>query len=200
MEKEMFEFYKNALLGGGITKPICDEYKNEWRACGMDKERLVRLAMRQQSIPYFATFAYANKGLSKEYLKKEFGYYINGYVIRDCDGVKDYTYGLYVDYDFANVVDLGVDVSSFMWCEDVDVEVEETKCPVLYISNKSNVRLTLDGYNTTVVYLFDESVLTLEDGNETSKVLVYKYSDTAQVIRTNYCDCKVNVFDKKIRL
>ena len=200
MEKEMFEFYKNALLGGGITKPLCDEYKNEWRSCGVDKEKLFRLAMRQQSIPYVSTFAYKGKGLTKEYLKQTFGYFINGYVVRDCDDVHGYTYGLYVDYDYDNVIDLSVDVSSFMWCKSVVVEIEKTKCPTMYISNKSDVHISLDGYNVVVVYLFDESVLTIEDSDITSKVLVYKYCEEADVVANEYSTCKVNVFQKKLRL
>lgn len=196
----MFDFYRNALMGGGITTPLCEEYKNEWRGCGNDKEKLLRLAMRQQSIPYIATFAYDGKGLTKEYLKETFGYFINGYVVHDCDCVDGYTYSLYVDYNYDNVIDLSVDVSSFMWCKDIDVEVSETKCPTLYVSNNSYVRLTLDGYNNAVVYLFDESEIEICDSNVTSKVLVYKYSDKAKVLKGDFCECKVSVFDKKLRL
>ena len=83
---EMFTFYKNALQGT-LTKPLCDEYRNEWRSCGDDKERLVRLVMRQQSIPYFMAHCHDGKGLGKEYLMRTFRNYINGKMeISDADG------------------------------------------------------------------------------------------------------------------
>ena len=54
---EMFSFYK-AALQGAITSPLCADYKNEWRGCGNDKDKLVKLVMRQQSLPYFITHCY----------------------------------------------------------------------------------------------------------------------------------------------
>jgi hypothetical protein len=61
MDNSMMQFYK-AALQGAITDPLCIEYKNEWRACGDDKERLMRLGLRQQSLPYVITHCYQGKG------------------------------------------------------------------------------------------------------------------------------------------
>ena len=98
MDNGMLAFYK-AALQGEITAPLCAEYKNEWRKCGDDKEKLVKLVMRQQSLPYFITHCYQGKGLSKEYIIKNFSDFINGKrPILDADLVKGYSYALYVDF------------------------------------------------------------------------------------------------------
>ena len=44
MKDEMFDFYKNSLQGV-LTNPLCADYRDEWRACGNDKEKLVKLVM-----------------------------------------------------------------------------------------------------------------------------------------------------------
>lgn len=196
----MFEFYKTALQGGGITNPLCAEYKNLWRGCGNDKERLVSLVMHQQAIPFFATFCYQSKGLTKEYCKQEFSDFINGFVLHDCDAVKGFTYGMWIDALRTQEIALKTDVSSFMWCDDVSVTIENTKCPVIYVSNKSNIHLSLNGYNFVKVYLFDESSITIDNADETCKVLVYRYSTDAKVEQGKYCFCDVRVFDKELRL
>ena len=76
MEREMFMFYKNAL-SGALTAPLCADYTSEWRGCKDDKAKLVKLVMRQQSLPYFITHCYQGKGLSKDYILNNFREYIN---------------------------------------------------------------------------------------------------------------------------
>lgn len=196
----MMNFNRNALLGNISGQPLCADYKSAWRKCGDNKEMLVKLAMQQQSQPYFSTACFKNLGLTKEYIKKEFKDYINGYVISDADGVKGYTYGLYVDWDYENDIDVNVDVCSVMWTVGANVVVKETKCPVLYVSNRSNLHLVCEGYNSVNIKLFDKSKITIEDLDENSSVTVYKYSDDASVELGKYCLGKVNIFDKDLRL
>lgn len=196
----MMKYKKNALLGNISAEPLCQSYKQAWRSCGNDKEMLVRLAMKQQSIPHFSTACYKNLGLTKGYIKKNFKDYINGYVIRNADGVDGYTYGLYVDWDYSNDLEISTDVSSFMWCVDTNIVVPKCKCPTIYISNRSNVHLVCDGYNTVNVKLFDDSVLTIEDLDENSNVVVYKYGGDAKVELGKYCLGSVKVFSKELRL
>lgn len=196
----MFQFYKSALIGE-ISTPLCAEYKAAWQKCGDDKEMLLRLAMSQQAQPFVATHAYQNKGLTKEYLKSNFGDYINGYTLKDCDGVVGYTYGLYADWDYENDLIVDKDVVGVMWTVGANIIIPPTKCPVLYISNKSNVHLVCEGYNSIKIYLFDESIITLEDVDEDSSVIVYKYGKRAKVEIGKYClSNKVRIFNKELKL
>ena len=199
MEKDMLEFYKNALLGNATGKPLCDEYKKEWRACGDDKDKLMKFALRQSCLPFIFTLSYQGKGLSKEYLKEDFGEYINGRkTINDADGVEGYTYTLNVDlkHDWTTTTD----VSAFMYCDNTMVIVPTCKCPVIYIGCKSDIHLALDGYNSVRVHLFDESRLVVEDADEESSVIVYRYSNDARVECGRYCFADVREFNKDLRL
>jgi len=197
---ELLEFKKNAILGKVSGQPLCEEYKAAIRKCGNDKEMLVRLALKQQCIPYLSCACYNHLGLTKEYIKKEFKDYINGYVFNDCDEVDGYTYALYVDWDYENDLDVKTDVASIMWTVGANIVVPSTKCPTIYLSNRSNVHLVCEGFNSVNIKLFDKSKVTIEDLDENSEVVVYKYSDDAQVELGKYCLGKVKVFDKELRL
>lgn len=191
---EMLMFRRNALLAN-----LCKEWDSKWAKCHEDKEKLMRLVLMQQSAPYFADFCYRGKGLTKEYCVREFGDYINGRVFMDCDNVKGYSYGMFIDPMMD--VEVTMDVAQFLWCDDANVVVPQTKCPILYVSNKSKVHLMCDGYNSVRVYLFDESTLSLDDIPEESDVIIYKYSDKAKVEIGKYClSTKVREFNKLLRL
>ena len=196
----MLEFNKNAILGNIGGEPLCADYKQRWRMCGDDKEKLVNLSMMQQSLPYFVTACYNGLGLTKEYIKEKFKDYINGRVLNDCDGVSGYTYALYVDWDYENDLEINTDVASIMWTVGANIVVPQTKAPTIYISNRSNVHLVCDGYNSINVKLFDDSVLTIEDLDENSNVVVYKYGGDAKVELGKYCLGSVKVFPKELRL
>lgn len=194
MAQDLFNYYKHALSNG-----LCSEYKGRWRACHDNKEQLVKLVMAQQSLPHFIHYCYNGMGLSKEYIQETFGDYINGNaVINDADGVDGYTYSLYVG--FKGVFKAAVDVLSLMWCNNTNVTVETSKCPVIYVGCGSHVHLSLDGYNCPHIYLFDDSKVTIDDADEDSKVVIYKYSDKAQVELGKYCLADVKVFDKQLKL
>ena len=200
MKDEMIEFKRNALLGNVSGQPLCADYKSALRQCGNNKEMLVKLALQQQSQPYFSTACFKNLGLTKEYIKKEFKDYINGYVVKNADGVDGYTYALYVDWDYENDLDVKTDVASIMWTVGANIVVPRTKAPVIYISNRSKVHLICEGYNTVNVKLFDESELTIEDMDAESDVVVYKYSDKAKVEQGKYCLKEPKIFNKELRL
>lgn len=201
MEKEMFSFYKSAL-SGVITTPLCADYTQEWRGCNDDKEKLMKLVMRQQSLPYFITHCYQGKGLSKEYILKAFGDYVNmnteKAIIRDADLVQGYTYALYVA--FKGIFKATVDVLAFMWCSNTHVTIQASKCPIFYVGAKSTIHITCDGYNCPRIYLFDDSKVILDDVDEDSRVIIYKYSDNAQVEIGKYCLGDVKTFNKELRL
>jgi hypothetical protein len=197
---ELLEFKKSAMLGKIGGQPLCEDYKAALRKCGSDKESLVRLSLKQQCIPYFSHACYENMGMTKDYIKDVFGDYINGYTLKDCDGVEGYTYGLYVDWDFDNDLNIVNDVSSVMWTIGASLVVPASKCPTIYISNRSNVHLVCDGCNSVNIKLFDESKLTIEDVDNTCDITIYKYSDKAEVEKGKYCFVEPKIFDKELRL
>lgn len=193
MENLLFTYHKNALLNN-----LCKEWDAKWNACHNDKEQLMRLVLMQQSAAHFADYCYQGKGLTKDYCKQEFGDYINGRVFNDCDGVKGFSYGMFIDVP--QVEEMALDVSQFLWCDDTNVSIPQTKCPRLYVSNRSNLNISLDGYNSIAIYLFDESTINIEDADNESDVIVYKYSKDAKVELGKYCFADVKVFEKELRL
>lgn len=196
---ELLEFKKNAILGKISGQPLCEEYRAALRKCGNNKELLVRLALMQQSTPYLSHACYEKIGLSKEYILANFDEYINGKrTFENVEGVGGYTYQLYVGYD--KDFEITADVTSLMWCNGSQLVIESTKCPTIYVSNRSNVHLVGDGYNSIRIYLFDESSVVLEDFDENSSVLIYKYSKDARVEIGKYCLGKVKVFDKELKI
>ena len=200
MDNGMLAFYK-AALQGEITAPLCAEYKNEWRKCGDDKEKLISLALRQQSLPYLITHCYQGKGISKEYILNTFRNYINGSkTLKDCDGVQGYTYEMWVGVsDF--FIKPHTDVSAYMWVKDVTLRIGETKCPIIYIGCGSTVKISPEGYNSIRIYLFDDSKVVIDAwGDETTKVVIYRYSTDAQVEISKYCLADVKEFRKDLRL
>jgi hypothetical protein len=199
MDRGMMEFYK-AALQGAITNPLCAEYKNEWRKCGDDKEKMVMLALRQQSLPYLITHCYNGKGLTKEYILDTFPDFINGKrTILDADLVKGYSYSIYVDFKAISKPD--TDVTAFMWCDCPQVEINTAKCPTFYIGCGSEIHLVCNGYNSPHIYLFDDSKLVIDDADDTCSFVVYRYSDKATVERGKWCTTdNIKIFDKTLRL
>ena len=195
----MLTFKRNALLGNISGQPLCADFKSAWRRCGNDKEMLLRLALMQQSTPYLSHACYKGMGLTKEYILNNFGELINGKrTFENVEGVDGYTYQLYVGYD--KDFDIISDVTSMMWCNNIQIAVKATRCPTIYISNHSNVHLVCEGFNSVNIKLFDKSKVTVEDLDEESNVVVYRYSDGACVELGKYCLGRVKVFDKELRL
>lgn len=194
MSNDYLNFLKDAY-----SKGLCNEYKDELRRCHEDKLELMRLAMRQQSIPFVAQ-KMSEGVVKKDYLLNTFGEYLNGYVLKDCDKVKDYTYTWYVGYDYANDIEVKTDVVHISCTDSAQVVVEQTKCPTLYISNNSKVNLVCEGYNSVRVYLLDNSKLVIDDIDEESTITIYKYSDKCEVEIGKFCFGKVKQFSKELRL
>lgn len=195
MKDELFTYRRNALLNN-----LCKEWDEKWALCKGDKESLMRLAMNQQSLPHVITYCNNGKGVSKEYILQEFGHLINGRgLIRDADEVDGYTYQMYVA--FSDICSLPDDVSAFLWCNCPSVEIRATACPILYIGCHSDIHVTLNGYNSIRIYLFDDSSVTIADADNTCNVTIYKYSDKASVEKGKYCLCtNVKTFEKELRL
>lgn len=200
MKDEMLEFRKNALLGKITGEPLCQEYNQAWRKCSNNKEQLVMLALKQQSLPLVMTYSYQGSGLSKEYMMQEFKDYINGrYTAIDVDGVKgDYKSELYVGEDASFV--LSSDVSCFMYSDVPTLEIAKCKATKIYCGCGSTLRIVSGGYNSIIIMLFDDSKVILDDIDEESTVTIYKYSDKCEVEQGKFCFGKVKIFNKTLRL
>lgn len=199
MNNELLEFQKSALQGV-LADPLCAEYKTKWRQCGDDKEKLVRMVMSQQALPFFFAHCYNNKGLSKEFIMDYFKDYINGaYTGTDTDGVDgDYKTQLYVGYN--DDVSERMDVASFQWCKNTLI-MPQCKATKLYVGCGSELHLECEGYNSVVVMLFDDSTLFLDDIDEDSSVVVYNYSEKAKVKVGKFClSTKIREFRKQLKL
>jgi len=193
MDKEMFIFYRNSL-----ARNLCRGYSDEFKKDLENKEELFRLCLRQQSIPYFATACYQQWGLNIDFIKTRYKEFINGkYLAKDCDKVKGYTYELWCSN--LKPINTNSDVLHAMQC-NCEINIPITKCPTLYISNKSNIIINSEGYNSIRLYLFDESIININDLDKDSNILIYKYSKDCNVIINNNCDGKVKQFDKELRL
>ena len=191
---EMTYFRKNALLAN-----LCQEWNGKWAACHDDKEKLMRLVLSQQAAPYFATFCYEGKGLTKEYCLREFGDLINERMFSDCDEVEGgFQYRMYIEGE-KNVF-IAEDVIQALWCEGTNFIVPSTKATTMYVSNRSKVSVSCDGYNSIRLYLFDESEVTFDNVDEDSNIIVYLFSDNAKVIRGKYCMKEIKCFRKTLRL
>ena len=199
MDKEIIEFMRNALLGNVSGQPLCASYKAALRQCGDDKEMLVRLALQQQSMPYVSTACYKRLGITKEYIMDNYGDYINGNkTFEDVEGVRGYTYQMYVGYDKELIITS--DVTTLMWCNDICIKVPETKCPTIYVSNNSKVYLHCEGFNSVNIKMFDESCVIIDNLYKNSDVIVYKYSNNADVKTMNNCFGCVKIFNKRLKL
>ena len=193
MNKEIFLFYRDAL-----ARNLCREYSNELKKNLEDKKKLFEMSLRQQSIPYFATACYQKWGVEIDFLKKEYKDLINGkYRALNCDGVKEYGYELWCDN--SQSLNVNSDVLHAMQC-NCEMTIPKTKCPIVYISNRSNIKLKGNGYNSIRIYLFDESTVELDNFDEDSNILIYKYSKDCQVNISDGCNSKVKQFDKELRL
>lgn len=194
-KNELFSYHKNALLNN-----LCKEWDGRWNKCHDDKEKLVRLALNQQSLPHFINFSYRGLGLSKEYILEEFKDYINGkYKAINADDVAGgYKSELFVGCD--EEIKGSDDVAAFMWCK-TGLSVEKCKATKIYVGCDSELNLSCSGYNSVVVMLFDDSTLTLGDIDKESTVIIYRYSEKSNVEVTSGClTDKVRCFNKELRL
>lgn len=193
---DLEKYYKNSLIAN-----LCGDYKGMWQNARHDKEKLVRLAMQQQSLPHLITFASDGKGLTKDYILQEFGGFVNGnYTGIDVDGVTgDYKTELYVG--FKGDLSLSNDVTGLLWSTIPSLEINPFKATKMYVGCNSNVHIVCAGYNSVVIMLFDSSTVWLDDIDEDSSVTIYKYSDDAKVEIGRYClSTKVKCFRKELRL
>lgn len=195
---ELFNFRKNAMLGAANGNPLCQEYAHEWAADEKDKAKLVALSLRQQSIPYFATYCNLGLGLSKDYILSNFGNFINGHCIHDADKVDGYTYGLYVDTSGHFMLDF--DVTHVMWCDGLEATIQEARAANIYVSNNSKLNIRCEGFNTLILSIFDNSSVTIEDADAYTKVTARLYSPQATIKGGKFCYSTIKQFQKQLNI
>lgn len=193
--EELQRYYKESLLNN-----LCKDYKGYWQSAHGDKKKLVDLALMQQSLPHLITYSYNGKGLSKEYIMREFDGLINGnYTAIDVDGVQgNYKSELYVG--FSDVLSASADISAIMWSNIPLLRIKSCKAQKLYIACKSEANIECDGYDSLTIMLFDESKVIISELDEESIVNVYRYSKYAKVELGRFCFGNVNIHDKELRL
>jgi hypothetical protein len=193
---ELLKYQKAALVNG-----LCGKYKGYWQAAANDKEKLVRLALQQQSIPHLLTYCHNGQGLSKEYIQDKFKDYINGnYIAIDVDGVEgQYKTELYVGFD--GILTLCDDVFCSMWTTIPYLTLPTCKATKIYCGCSSKLNINCDGFNSVIIMLFDDSEISIEDADETCAFTIYKYSDKCKVNYGKYCLSKrIKEFNKELRL
>ena len=195
---EMLRFRKNALLNG-----LCKEWATMWSGCHGNVEKLVRLGLMQQSLPFFITYCNEGKGLSKKYILEHWRDEINGKVHYNCDVDKDtpylVTHALWVGWrkDLA----LCNDINALMWCSsNKEVYLPTGKGGNLYLGCGSRIRMRCGGFNSMRVYLFDRSEVEVTRCPSGCDITIYKYSPSAKVTIDESCLGKVKAFDKELKL
>lgn len=194
---ELNLFRKNAMIGA-MGAPLCEEYRALWAAADGDKEKLVALSLRQQAIPYVATYCANNLGVSKQYILSNFDKYINGRTFKDVEGVAGYTYALYVGISGDFLADC--DVTHTMWCDGLRANIPETKAVHIYASNGSKVNVVCDGFNTIKLSIFDNSTVEIEDADPFTNITAYLYSTNASINAGKFCNAKIKTTHKQIEI
>jgi len=190
MERDLNYFWKNC-----IERNLCKEYVLMWRNCKTKKD-FIDLSLKLGSIPYIATSIYNGWGISEKYICSEFSEYINGKYI----GIDVECFNKINKINKDNKEE--IEIKSVLYCSnkedinfkeniihiidcDCDLYVPFNEIKIICISNKSNIRLNLLECGTTTIYLFDESIVTIEKDTEFTLTQFYKYSDNCKIIKND---------------
>jgi len=179
-ERDLNYFWKNCIKRG-----LCKEFVLLWRKCKTKKD-LFDLSLRIQSIPYFATAIYEGWGVSIDYIKSEFIYFINGNYnavnIEKTERYNNLTSALYCDYDEEKTID--TNVVHFCGCH-CKINSPLNPSAIIFISNSSEIELTLYDHTCPIIYLFDDSKITIISDTKNCDVRIYKHSDNCIVEKEN---------------
>lgn len=189
----MNKFKKEARI-----RNLCSNFALLWGQC-KTKEDYVRLSLIPQSIPYIATSSYDGWGISTEDIYANFSSVINGKrVYKNIDGIENTKGVLYVKYN-NKTKRIKENIVHIMDSTNSTFIVEKTQCPMIYISNNSNVKIEANGYNTISLYLFDNCLVDITNIKPDTKVLITKYSDNGKLITNNNVS-NITYFKKPIEI
>ena len=143
----ILRFKRNAILLG-----LCGKYKNLWDACS-SKSELVRLALDGNGIEFMSDSIAFGWGLSRDYLMKEFGEFMNGaYRCQE----RGYTSEMYVGaHGVASVSSTLVLVA---YCDGLELLVPAHMACKVYVCGGSGVRIESRGRLELYVYGTDNDV------------------------------------------
>jgi hypothetical protein len=127
-----------------IALGLCDRYKGMWDSA-VSKKELMAIAMDSNGISYIADGCAFGWGLTQEYIEKEFGDYINGYVV-NLDG---YTSSLWVGAK-ETLKEPKSTLSLFFKC-DCSITIPKGDICTLYVVN-SDIELHCEGKCELYIY------------------------------------------------
>lgn len=148
----MLQFRENANKYG-----VCSEYSQRWYNC-QSKKQLADLGLSVQGIEYLCESISRGWGLSPEILSKQFSKYINGAYVFDNNS---YTTKMYCCFDGSVISDT---TALCIISSNVEINVPERAFSEVFITGKSNVKISGSGRCSIVVY-GDSVVLSIEDGS-----------------------------------
>lgn len=123
---------------------LCGQYKTMWDAC-RNKKDLIDMALDANGVEFMADSIAFGWGLSKEYLMKEFGDFINGKYQRNKGGYKS---RMYVGYEGDITIDSTITL--LVGCKG-KVIVPCSMVGNIYICGGCDIDVKNDG----VVYLYE---------------------------------------------
>ncbi len=144
----ILQFKRNGILLG-----LCGKYKGLWDACS-SKSELVRLALDVNGIEFMSDSIAFGWGLSRDYLMKEFGEFMNGaYRCQE----RGYTSEMYVGA--RGVVSVSSTLVLAAYCDGLELLVPEHMACKVYVCGCSRVRVESRGRLELHVYGTDNDVV-----------------------------------------
>lgn len=154
-EIDLLTLKRNALMMG-----LCGQYKDKWNGCA-NKRQLVDMALDSNGIEFMADSIAFSWGLSKDYLLREFGEFMNGfYQCRE----KGYTSEMYIGAH--GVISVKSTLILVGYCDDLEIEIPEHSVCRIYVCGSSKVRIENKGRCELYEYGADNKVDCIEyDGS-----------------------------------
>lgn len=144
---DILQFKRNAIHLG-----LCGKYKNLWDACS-SKSELVRLALDGNGIEFMSDSIAFGWGLSRDYLMKEFGEFMNGaYRCQE----RGYTSEMYVGARGVVIVSSTLVLAAY--CDGLELLVPEHMACKVYVCGGSRLRVEIRGRLELYVYGPDNDV------------------------------------------
>jgi len=170
-EIDLLTLKRNALRLG-----LCGQYKGKWDGCN-SKQDLVRMALDSNGIEFMADSIAFGWGLSKDYLLREFGEFMNGfYRCRE----KGYTSEMYIGAH--GVLSVKSTLLLIGYCDDLEIEIPEHTVCRIYVCGGSRVRIENKGSVEIYEYGTDNIIKLIEyDGS---------YSLRESVSKSKWNNCK----------
>src|SRR5574344_512659 len=177
---------------------LCSSFAILWGQC-KTKEDYVKLSLIPQSIPYVATSSYEGWGLSTDDIYNNFGHIINGKkTIKNIDGIENTKGALFLRYDNKNKK-IRENIIHIMETLNSTFVVEKNQCPMIYVSNNSNIKIEANGFNTISLFVFDNCFVDVSNIASNTKILITKYSSNCTVVSNENND-NITYFNKPLNI